>query len=643
MHWTRAATMRRLVRVKHSNLLRARIAPCLLGVALLLLGFPRGAGAGTPAPADPLIPLTLSVTDSETGLPLAARLSVLDASGKPRWPADTTSFYHAVALGYFYTRGTCTVLVPAGRVTIAAHHGYAWRPAADTVIVSTPTTRTIRVARWIDLPALSLWTGDTHAHINHGGGTYIMRPSDAWWMGQAEGLNVVSCLDNDWYFTGGPDPVSTPDCVVAMGEENRAWVYGHLSMLGLSRLVQPVSGEPYWPLLMDLADSARAQGAITIAAHPLTDGFFYATGAWPGSGIARELPADLWRGRVDAIDIASNSNYAGHGIDTATWYHALGCGFRIAPSAGTDAAMNRTTDLPLGGWQVIVGLDGAPFSFATWCQQLKRGRCFVTNGPIITRFTVNGKPAGDSVDVSLAEPRSVDVAVSVRSHDSISRVDIVRNGVVATSLVLPAGTTAIDTTVAIETAGSAWIAARVSGRLPSVRTPGDSLFAHTGAVYALVGGARILVPGDATYFASWLDGMRSVLDMNLAWSSPSDSARAYAEVEAARNYYIGLASGGATAVAQGTTPPASMALRCVTQPARGHAELEVASAAARAALVVLDAAGRVVRRLEVAGAGLHRVGWDGVSDAGVPLPAGVYWALAQAGDRRAQVRFVFLR
>lgn len=599
------------------------------------------ASSAAPAAPDTLYPLTISVVDSATGAPLAVRLSVLDNAAKPRWPADPSAFYHAVVLGFFYCRGTSTVMVPPGRVILTARRGLAYRPHADTLQITGPTSRTMAMARWIDLPALSLWTGDTHVHIDHGGGDYAVTPADAWWMGQGEGLNVVSCLDNDYFFTGGLDPASTPDCAVAMGEENRAWVYGHVSMLGLSRLVRPVSGEPYWPMLMDLADSAHAQGALTISAHPLTDGWFYALGDWPGSGVARELPADLYRGRIDAIDIASYSNYAGHGIDLSTWYHALGCGFRVPPSAGTDAAMNRLTDMPLGGWQVIVGLDGAPFDFATWCAQLKRGRCFVTNGPLFTAFHVDDAPAGDSVVIAGAAPRQVSVTVGVRSLDPLARVDVVQNGVVVRAIALPAGATALDTTLVLDTPSSAWIAARVTGRVPSVRTPGDSLFAHTGAAYVTVDGAPLVLPADASYFAAWCDGMRTVLDLNAAWPSSADSLRAYSEIDAAHDYYIGLASGGATAVSS----PAAIApaLRCVEQPARGHAAFDLVAPRGGGVLCISDVAGRVVRRLHVEGRGAHRLVWDGTTDAGADRPAGVYYASLLSAGRAGAVRFVFVR
>ncbi len=608
------------------------ITLCVLGAGLCsALGVATARAAALP---ETLVPLTITLADSATGAPLGVRLSVLDDAAKPRWPSDPLAFYHATILGFFYCRGTCTVLVPPGRVIITARRGLAYRPHADTLTVTTATSHTMTMARWIDLPALSLWTGDTHVHLDHGGGDFLVTPADAWWMGQGEGLNVVSCLDNAWYFTGADDPASTSDCIVSMGEENRAWVYGHVSMLGLSRLVQPVSGEPYWPMLMDLADSAHAQGALTIAAHPLTDGWFYITGGWPGSGIARELPADLYRGRIDAIDIASYSNYAGHGIDLSTWYHALGCGFRLAPSAGTDAAMNRYTDPPLGGWQVVVGLDGQPFDFATWRAQLKRGRCFVTNGPLFTDFRVAGAPAGDSV--ALASPGIVQVHVTVRSLDPLARLDLVANGAVARAIALPAGTTTVDTTVTIDVPVSSWIAARVTGRVPSVRTPGDSLFAHTGAAYVTVGGSPVLVPADASYFASWCDGMRTVLDLNHSWPSSADSVRAYAEIDAAHAYYIDLASGGATRV---DAPVGHTGALRLVSPARGHVAFDLAPLPARATLVVLDATGRAVRHLPLARGTRHAV-WDGTSDAGATMPAGVYWArLAPHGA----VRVVFVR
>jgi hypothetical protein len=68
-------------------------------------------------------------------------------------------------------------------------------------------------------------------------------------------------------------------------------------------------------------------------------------------------------------------------------------------------------------------------------------------------------------------------------------------------------------------------------------------------------------------------------------------------------------------------------------------------AAARVALDVVDVRGRVVRRLEegLRPAGAHRVTWDGRTDRGAPVPAGVYFVRFDAGAGPSSRRIVLAR
>jgi hypothetical protein len=63
-----------------------------------------------------------------------------------------------------------------------------------------------------------------------------------------------------------------------------------------------------------------------------------------------------------------------------------------------------------------------------------------------------------------------------------------------------------------------------------------------------------------------------------------------------------------------------------------------------AALRIYDAAGRLVRELELTGAGqgVHRIRWNGRNEAERPVPAGVYLAELRYGERRTGIRIVKL-
>lgn len=82
-------------------------------------------------------------------------------------------------------------------------------------------------------------------------------------------------------------------------------------------------------------------------------------------------------------------------------------------------------------------------------------------------------------------------------------------------------------------------------------------------------------------------------------------------------------------------------------PARGEASLQLElSEPSRITVEVLDAAGRRVRTL-LSGreleAGVHRVDWDGRSDADAPRPGGIYWIRARAPCGALTRKLVLLR
>lgn len=69
------------------------------------------------------------------------------------------------------------------------------------------------------------------------------------------------------------------------------------------------------------------------------------------------------------------------------------------------------------------------------------------------------------------------------------------------------------------------------------------------------------------------------------------------------------------------------------------------SGAATGDLLIMDSAGRLVRRLQTGTipAGPHEVRWDGRDESGTTVTAGVYHALFRAPGRHESRKIVFLR
>ncbi len=625
-------------------------APRIIGSALAaaLLAAAAGLPAGRVSAAPPTI--TVTVVDSATGAPMAARCRIIDQYNSNRYPS--LSLFHTGNGGYFYTEGVFSLYVPYGRVILHAGNGFEYRERVDTLELAydSGTNFTLTLARGVSMAERRWFPGDSHVHINHATGSYALTPTDACFMGRAEGLLAVNCLDNDYFFTGATTPCGTSDCVVSMSEEWRCSPWGHVGFLDVSALVEPV-GSTWWPLAMDAVDSCRlAAGGVAVWAHPVTTGDFDEVDAWPGSGLARELPVDAIGGRFDAFDVMSYSNELHGGIELDLWYRLLNCGFRIPASAGTDAVMNHVESLPLGGYRVYARLPGTDFDFQEWLESLAAGRTFVTNGPLITEFSVEGLEPGEAAELAPPTP-SVSGSISVRSMYPVASVEIVMNGDVAKTIQIDPPRGSIDTSFSVGISGSAWIAARVTGPDIGWLTIGSQLFAHTSPVYLTVWDEPVVVAEDASYFVQWIAALEAIADTADSWPYPEARVRALAELAAAREYYENLASDALTGVdegGQGVPPPSPVVNAPNPFGSLTAIEFDVpASTAGEAAVsvTIYDVAGRLVRRLLDGRlpTGRHGVTWDCRDDRGAELSSGVYFARVVSGRAAAQRKLVVIR
>jgi hypothetical protein len=616
------------------------LASAALAVALAVAPGPnvRAADPSVASPSDDsgrpsFHSLTIVILDGQTEEQISARCSVVDASGQPVYAIPAAgSFYHAPygdSPGYFYSRGQSVLFVPAGPTEVTVARGFEYGTVVDTVGVTSDTTVTFHLDRWIDMNALDFYSGDCHAHIDHSGGVYTVEPDDALFMAQAEGLNVINCLDIQYFFTGGPDSCSTSDCIVYMGEEYRSGVYGHAGLLGLSTLVWPPS-TTWWPLLMDVADEVHAQpGAAIICAHPVTTNDFFDIETVSGKSLARELPIDVIKYKIDGYELLAG--YASsHRRTKQMWYRVLNCGFRLPACAGTDAGLSAAYGKPPGSYRVYVHIDGE-FNYDSWLSNLVAGRTFVTNGPLFTELDVRDFSLGDSVNLTTQGVAYLDGHVRVECETPLRRLDIVCNGQIRETFFAEEGQCVIDTSFLVTVNESSWIAVRASGPKANMATVGDSLFAHSGPVYFVLNGARILETESAQELVEWVADLKRLVVTEGEWTDPAHPDRIFDEIDAASAFYTALASGAATgadgeqseefAASVARLEPArpnpfeSDSVLNFSIPAEGHVCLSVYAPSGRLVRTLVD--GRLP-------AGGHFVSWDGVSSSGRPCGSGVY-------------------
>ncbi len=203
------------------------------------------------------------------------------------------------------------------------------------------------------------------------------------------------------------------------GEEYRDSAMGHINLLGLSEVIQPIStgglGEPKvhvnWPPLLNVLKRSREAGGLSGVAH--------------GGSLGRHptAAADTILGAVDFFEIGNAHLYA-----TDLWYRLLNCGYHLPPAAGTDLPNYPFRDdwQPfLGGMRMYVKTDGHD-DFQSWKDAVKRGEVFVTSGPLLD-FTVNGQGAGSTVRLP-AGGGFVTVDAEMTSPLPLHEFQIVRSG-----------------------------------------------------------------------------------------------------------------------------------------------------------------------------------------------------------------------
>src|SRR6185503_3423123 len=347
--------------------------------------------------------------------------------GKPAAPPGSLYRIHDGQMDFTADR-TATLSVPAGRYHVHVSRGPEYRLAhlQAEVVAGRTTTLRVEMERWTDPAARGWHCGENHIHANYGYGQWYCTPEEMRRMVEAEGLEVANFVvansDTDGifdreFFRGRPDAVSGPRNVLYWNQEFRATLWGHMTLVNLRQLVEPImtgfagTTNPWdAPTNSDIADHAHLQGGHVNYTHPAQN----PADPYGTAYSAKSLPVDIALGKIDSIDI--NQQYEG---TVPLWHRLLNCGFRIPASGGTDCFLNRVQSGLPGASRAYVRVDGE-FSYAGWIQGLKAGRTFVTNGPML-EFDAGGT-------VRLQGPGDVPVKASATSLTPIERFEIVANG-----------------------------------------------------------------------------------------------------------------------------------------------------------------------------------------------------------------------
>ena len=355
-------------------------------------------------------------------------------------------------------------------------------------------------------------------------------------------LEQVANKDNrilDYHYFepgGGVHSISEPDQLVVVGQEYRPPFYGHVFMFGMrEHLISPfVTGyegtaiESLYPSNTDMFLKAKAQGAVTGYVHPY-------------GGESDPLLGNLGGGKGFIVDAAlettdalewSDASRAGFYPLYAVWNNGL----RITATGGEDSISSLHRSKLVGSLRTYVYTGNKGLDMEAWFDALKRGRAFVSSGPLLEMRVGNALP-GDTVDLP-AGGGTVTINARLNSVTELEELILVCNGTEVERVPVRGDGRSLVTDLAFEAERSGWCHLRTEGA-PENRFPMDVAYtqAFTNPVWFSVGGAPIRNPESVSYALQWIDKLQELAEQWPGWRSQQEKDHVYGQFDQARDVY----------------------------------------------------------------------------------------------------------
>jgi hypothetical protein len=384
--------------------------------------------------------LRLDVVDAQTGQPMAARMHLKNARGRGVGPSPSGQF--RVGADFFYIDGTMTLPLAAGQYSFEVEAGPEFRTIYGNFEIErhADDRKRIEMHRIANLAAEGWWAGDVDA---------VGRALDECPLAmRAEGLHVLPLLT--WSGDGKEfieaqtsfPPARRPKRPVALNERlaygflaaRDEGIGGALLMFGNKEAPGQLRREsPAAPSSRAVVERFHQEGVKIAARVPYP---------W-------DLPMWLASGKLDAISLIHHharrdttlddekdgrvrdrglyGGKSGNGRwSEAVYHHALNCGLRIPPAAGSGEVGEGDAASPIGTNRVYVDCGDA-FSYDRWWEGLTAGRVFVTNGPLL-RPRVQGRSPGHVFRIGDGGRLSLEIGLRLAITTPVEYLEIVKNG-----------------------------------------------------------------------------------------------------------------------------------------------------------------------------------------------------------------------
>ncbi len=425
--------------------------------------------------------------------------------------------------------GSCVAREPApipldaGRYTVVVERGTEFERFEESVEVADgePTEIEVELERWTDMRAKGWYSGDFHVHR-----TIEDTPA----LQQAEDLNlavVFTMWNKRDLWPAGRLPRETLSqtsprhwMTVLNAEDERgggAWMFH-----GLFERLPLAAGARWFPIGIELIERARAQkrpawvevekpfwweAPVVMALAPpdsigLIHNHFNQYGALANSAWGRPPDESRPDGREGFLEYSLSLNYRFWNL-----------GFRMPVTAGSASGVLPN---PVGYNRVYVKLD-EPFSEEGFYRELRSGRSFVTNGPMLF-FEAN------------QEGRKIHLSVEAEARSPLEKVEIVANGIVVRTIAVGSGERRVSEELTLPAGNYSWIAARAYERNESTVR-----LAHSQPVW-LDGDWD--ASDDAAFFVGWMDELIEITNREPdRFERPREKEQILEAYEKARVFY----------------------------------------------------------------------------------------------------------
>jgi hypothetical protein len=452
--------------------------------------------------------LELSIVDETTGVQVPARVRIRDRFDKDHIPPDSVVVPIAQDR-WFVCSGESRMRIPTGMVLVRVERGTEYRPVIETIKIQAGQTldHKVKIERWINMRQHGYVSGENHLHVTIDKLSAMLAAEDldfgtafSWWNGPKMEISGERGCVHDLQYSN--DAIA---CSVCDAEVEHSW--GAVYLIGLTKPVDiPSNGRR---ANLPFVKSAREQNGLVCYQ----------------AGWSREVLIDALPGYVDVVNVCNN-NFHRHKyqprkrysnllnvdgfpdypntpegmiqMNFETYYRLLNCGLRLAAGAGSATGAKST---PVGYNRAYVRAGSNP-TLPEFLEAWRKGRNFVTNGPMILLRTAENQRPGDTINLP-SRGGTVSLQVTAHSEQPLRSLELVANGRVVGKANIGPKQYEAKLSLSLPIKEGSWIGARcieedkfLSDEQLSRYSKGGSLpekpcrlrFAHTSPIYVTVGG-----------------------------------------------------------------------------------------------------------------------------------------------------------